>query len=64
MKLRPYRTSDIDHISRRSSEDYGDEAFEGTKKMCEENVTYTYEHEGIPLAIIGIQMVWNKVGHI
>ena len=57
MRVRPYRTGDLDHITRRSRDDLGDDQFENTKAICEKNVTFTFEHDGIPVAICGCEVI-------
>ena len=64
MRIRPYREGDIEHIIRRPHDDYGPESFEHTKQVCENNITYTFEHDSIPVAIFGVQLVWTGVAHV
>ncbi len=62
MNIRPYRPGDFEHILRRDRDDFGPESFENTKLMCENEITFTYEHEGIPVAIVGCQIIQHHVG--
>jgi hypothetical protein len=57
MKIRPYRIGDLDHIVQRPRDDFGDDQFENIKAICEKNVTFTFEHDGIPVAVCGCEII-------
>ena len=63
MRVRPYRQGDLEHLIRRPHDDYGPESWENTKLMCDEHPTYTFEHDGIPVAVIGLQLLWTGTAH-
>lgn len=63
MKVRPYRVGDYEHLTHRPRDTYGEYAGRNTKLMCEQGNTLVVEHDGIPVAIIGIHKLWTGVAH-
>ena len=61
MKIRPYREGDLESITRRSRDDFGPDDFENTKEMCERDITFTFEIDGVPVAVCGCTMIQKGV---
>ena len=51
----------MEHIIRRPRDDFGDDQFENTRAICEKNVTFTFEHDGIPVAVCGCEVLQRGV---
>ena len=64
MKLRVYREGDLEHISRRPQDDFGDMALEGVRYLCENGNSYVFEHDGIPVALFGTTILWEGVAQV
>lgn len=64
MRVRPYRLGDLEHIVRRPHDDFGPESWENTKQQCDEHPTYTFEDDGIPVAVIGCELIWTGVFNV
>ena len=65
MRLRPYRNNDLQHILRKAHDDkYGEIGEAATLELCTGGNTLVFEHDGIPVAILGIRKLWPGVAAI
>ena len=63
MKVRAYRPGDFDHLVGRERDSFGEDAYQHTKLLCENEITFTFENDGIPVAIVGCQIVQSSNGN-
>ena len=64
LRIRPYRVGDLDVIIRRPADYFGEESTDSTRRLCEANVTFTFEKDGLPVGLCGVQKLWDGVAHV